>query len=84
MQLRALFPDRKITGVFQPHLYSRTKDFAEGFAKALDQLDEIISDGYLPGHENLPIEGVTSRIIYEQMENPNKQLADKVQCDEIR
>lgn len=73
---RTLYPDRKITGVFQPHLYSRTRDFAEGFARALDLLDEIILMDIYPARE-LPIEGVTSRIIYEQMRNPNKRLASK-------
>ena len=73
---RALFPDRKITGIFQPHLYSRTRDFAQGFAKALDRLDEIILMDIYPARE-LPIEGVSSRIIFEKMENPSKVLVAK-------
>jgi UDP-N-acetylmuramate--alanine ligase len=46
---RTLYPDKKLTGIFQPHLYSRTKDFVDGFAEELDKLDEIILDGYLSG-----------------------------------
>ncbi|MCP4440548.1 MAG: UDP-N-acetylmuramate--L-alanine ligase [Aureispira sp.] len=73
---KTLYPNRKITGVFQPHLYSRTQDFVEGFAAALDALDEVILLGIYPARE-LPIEGVTSKIIFDRMKNPNKVLIDK-------
>ena len=73
---RTLFPDRKITGIFQPHLYSRTRDFAEEFAAALDQLDEVILMDIYPARE-LPIKGVTSEIIFEKMKNPKKTMASK-------
>jgi UDP-N-acetylmuramate--alanine ligase len=73
---RELFPERRITGVFQPHLYSRTRDFAEGFAGALDQLDEIILLDIYPAREK-PIPGVTARIIYERMCNPNRMMTEK-------
>lgn len=73
---RALFPNRKICGIFQPHLYSRTRDFAAGFAAALDQLDEIILMDIYPARE-LPMEGVTSKIIFEKMKNPNKVMQAK-------
>lgn len=73
---RELFPGRKITGIFQPHLYSRTRDFQDGFAKELDQLDEIILMDVYPAREK-PIRGITSAVIIEKMKNPNKVLATK-------
>ncbi len=73
---RALFPDKKITGIFQPHLYSRTRDFVDGFAAALDELDEVILMDIYPARE-LPIEGVTSEIIFEKLVNPHKVLITK-------
>lgn len=81
---RSLFPDKKITGIFQPHLYSRTRDFVDGFAEALDKLDEIILMDIYPARE-LPIEGITSEIVFEKMENPNKVLVTKATLmDELR
>lgn len=62
--LRALFPDKKLTAVFQPHLYSRTKDFAEGFAQSLNLADEVILLDIYPAREE-PIPGITSEIIYK-------------------
>ncbi len=73
---RSLFPERKLTGVFQPHLYSRTRDFADGFAQALDELDEVLILDIYPARE-LPIEGVSSRIIFDKMININKELISK-------
>lgn len=73
---KTLYPNRKITGVFQPHLFSRTKDFADGFAAALDTLDEIILLEIYPARE-LPMEGVSSMIIFEKMKNNNKILIEK-------
>jgi len=73
---RTLYPNRKITGVFQPHLYSRTKDFAEGFAKALDALDEVLLLDIYPARE-APIKGVSSAIIFDKMQLTNKQLIRK-------
>lgn len=73
---RTLYPDRKITGIFQPHLYSRTRDFVDGFAEELDKLDEIILMDIYPARE-LPIEGVTSEIIFNKMKNQNKILVTK-------
>lgn len=73
---KALYPSKKITGVFQPHLYSRTQDFVDGFATALDQLDEVILLDIYPARE-LPIEGVTSEIIFNKMQNSNKVLLAK-------
>lgn len=79
---KQLFPDKKITGVFQPHLYSRTRDFAPDFARALDELDEIILMDIYPARE-LPIPGVSAEIIFEQMKNPEKVRAGKSNLMEI-
>ena len=62
--IRELYPERKITAVFQPHLYTRTRDFYRSFAEALSQLDEVILCDIYPARE-LPIEGVTSQLIYD-------------------
>jgi len=59
---KELFPERKVSGVFQPHLYSRTRDFAEEFGKALDELDEVFLLPIYPAREE-PIQGVTSKSI---------------------
>ena len=66
--VRQLYPDRKILGIFQPHLYSRTQDFYREFARSLDQLDEVILLDIYPARE-LPIPGVTSHLIAEHMEH---------------
>ncbi|MCR9288221.1 MAG: UDP-N-acetylmuramate--L-alanine ligase [Bacteroidetes bacterium] len=70
---KELFPNRKIMGIFQPHLYSRTRDFQDGFAAALDGLDEVLLMDIYPAREE-PIPGITSEIIFEKMKNPNKDL----------
>jgi UDP-N-acetylmuramate--alanine ligase len=74
--IRDLYPDRKITGVFQPHLYSRTRDFAADFAAALSQLDELILLDIYPARE-LPIEGVDSEMILRNVKLENKTLCSK-------
>ena len=66
--IRELYKHRKITAVFQPHLYTRTRDFYKEFADALSQLDEIILCDIYPARE-LPIEGVTSKLIYDQLKD---------------
>jgi len=71
-----LFKDKKITGIFQPHLYSRTKDFAAEFAKSLDLLDEIILLDIYPAREE-PILGVTSELIFNKISNKNKIICTK-------
>ena len=73
---KMLFPTRKITGIFQPHLYTRTRDFAESFAAALDMLDECILLDIYPARE-LPIPGVTSSMIAGLMKNKNTVLTNK-------
>jgi UDP-N-acetylmuramate--alanine ligase len=64
--VRLLYPNKKITGVFQPHLFSRTRDFLDGFVSELAQLDEAIIMPIYPARE-LPIEGVTSEIIVNRI-----------------
>lgn len=75
--VKALYPDRKVTGVFQPHLYSRTKDFAPDFARSLSLLDELILLDIYPAREK-PIEGVTSEIIFNKVTCP-KTICSKDQ-----
>lgn len=64
--IRELYRHRKITAIFQPHLYTRTRDFYKDFADALSQLDEVILTEIYPARE-LPIEGVTSELIYNNL-----------------
>jgi UDP-N-acetylmuramate--alanine ligase len=71
--MREYFGDRRITGIFQPHLFSRTRDHADGFARILDELDEVILLPIYPAREK-PIEGVTSRMILDKMKSANKKL----------
>ena len=74
--IREVFPGRKITAVFQPHLYTRTRDFADGFAKALSAVDELILLDIYPAREE-PIPGVTSDMILQLSEAPRKILLHK-------
>ena len=64
--IRELYRNRKITAIFQPHLYTRTRDFYREFAEALSQLDEVVLTEIYPARE-LPIEGVTSQLIYDNL-----------------
>lgn len=64
--IRELYKDRKITAIFQPHLFTRTRDFYKDFAKALSQLDEVILCDIYPAREK-PIHGVTSKLIYDNL-----------------
>ena len=72
--VRDLYPGKRITGIFQPHLFSRTKDFASDFAAALDLLDDALIMEIYPARE-LPIEGVDSGIILNKM-----KLESRVRC----
>lgn len=74
--VKEYFSGRKITGIFQPHLFSRTRDHAEGFAKILDELDEVILLPIYPAREE-PMEGVTSGLIFDKMKSLNKRLLSK-------
>ena len=74
--VRELYPNEKVLAIFQPHLFSRTKDFADDFAKSLSQFDEILMLEIYPARE-LTIEGITSSWLLSKMENPNKKLVSK-------
>ena len=74
--IRQLYPGRKITGIFQPHLYSRTKDFATEFAQSLSNLDDVILLPVYPARE-LPIEGVSSDLILKDVTAQHKTLSTK-------
>jgi UDP-N-acetylmuramate--alanine ligase len=73
---RELFPGKRITGIFQPHLYSRTRDFANEFAQSLDKLDDLILLPIYPARE-LPIEGINSELILSKVNINNKLLISK-------
>ena len=68
-----LFKQKKCTVIFQPHLYSRTRDLADGFAEVLDLADEVILLPVYPARE-LPIAGVSSEMILEKMKSDNKRV----------
>ncbi len=74
--IRAMYPKKKITGIFQPHLFSRTRDFATDFAKSLELLDEIILLEIYPAREK-PIQGVSSNLIYQKIKKQTKVLINK-------
>lgn len=73
---RTLFQQRKCTVIFQPHLYTRTRDFADGFAEVLDMADEVILLPIYPARE-LPIEGVSSQMIIDKMQRVNRSVKTK-------
>ena len=74
--IRKLFPSRRLIGVFQPHLYTRTRDFAEDFARVLSTLDEVVLLPIYPARE-LPIAGVDSEMLLDKITNPNKKILQK-------
>ena len=74
--VRQLYPGRHITGIFQPHLYTRTRDFANGFAESLSLLDSLILLDIYPAREE-PVEGVTSEMIFEKVTIDDKCLCTK-------
>ena len=77
--IRELYKDKHITAIFQPHLYTRTRDFYKDFADALSQLDEVILTEIYPAREE-PIEGVTSKLIYDNLkEGVKKEMIQKAQ-----
>nr|WP_294795833.1 UDP-N-acetylmuramate--L-alanine ligase [uncultured Mucilaginibacter sp.] len=85
--VKRLYPNKKLTTIFQPHLYTRTRDFADGFAQALDMSDELLMLDIYPARE-LPIEGVNSDMIMQRMQSPNKhkysmqEAVDKVRKEQ--
>lgn len=74
--VRELYPGQKVLAIFQPHLFSRTKDFADDFAKSLSQFDEVVLLDIYPARE-LPMEGVTSQWLMNKMTNEDKKLVSK-------
>jgi UDP-N-acetylmuramate--alanine ligase len=75
--VREMYPSKKILVVFQPHLFSRTRDFADDFAKSLSQFDKIMLLDIYPARE-LPIEGITSQWLLQKISNSNKELISRV------
>lgn len=71
-----LYPEKKVLAIFQPHLFSRTKDFADNFASSLSQFDEVLLLDIYPARES-PIEGITSQWLLDKMTNGNKKLVQK-------
>ncbi len=80
--VKRLYPDKKLTAIFQPHLFTRTRDFADGFAEALDLVDELLLLDIYPARE-LPIEGVTSTMLLKKMSLQNKRLCGKQEAIDI-
>ena len=76
--VRELYPNQKVVAIFQPHLFSRTKDFADDFAKSLSQFDEVVLMDIYPARE-LPMLGITSAWLLDKMTNANKKLVSKEQ-----
>lgn len=74
--VKSLYPDKKLTAIFQPHLFTRTRDFADGFAEVLSMIDDLIMLDIYPARE-LPIEGVNSAMILDNIKNPAKQILSK-------
>src|SRR5690606_22309776 len=74
--VRELYPNKKVLAIFQPHLFSRTKDFVDGFAESLSKFDKISLMEIYPARE-LPIEGVTSTWLLDKISNTNKHLVQK-------
>ena len=89
LSMRALYKDKKLTAVFQPHLYTRTRDFYQEFADSLSLLDEVILTEIYPARE-LPIEGVSSQLIYDHLKPgvgktlcPKEELLDLLGTKQI-
>lgn len=74
--IKAMYSGKRITVVFQPHLFTRTRDFADGFATSLSLADELIMMDIYPARE-LPIEGVTSEMIFKNVSSPVKMMSSK-------
>ena len=70
---KMMYPDKKVVGIFQPHLFTRTRDFADEFATELGKLDEVILMEIYPARE-LPIEGINSTMLLNKINNENKHL----------
>ncbi len=73
---KQLYPDKKVTGIFQPHLFTRTRDFADGFAESLDLLDTCLLLDIYPAREK-PIQGINSQMLIDKMKSAQKFLMKK-------
>ncbi|MFD2516495.1 UDP-N-acetylmuramate--L-alanine ligase [Salinimicrobium flavum] len=80
--IREMHPGKRVLAVFQPHLFSRTRDFADDFAKSLGLFDEILLLDIYPAREE-PIEGITSEWLFKKITNPNKQLVGKEELSAV-
>jgi UDP-N-acetylmuramate--alanine ligase len=80
--VREMYPGQKVLVIFQPHLYSRTRDFGDEFAKSLSQFDDIALLEIYPARE-LPIEDVNSQYLLDKIDNENKSLIEKSQLIEV-
>jgi UDP-N-acetylmuramate--alanine ligase len=74
--VREMHPDKRVLAIFQPHLFTRTRDFVDGFAESLSKFDEVLVLDIYPARE-LPLEGVTSKWLVEKINNPNKKVIQK-------
>ena len=74
--IKYLYPNKRVVGIFQPHLYTRTRDFAAEFAESLSKLDKVILLDIYPAREE-PIPGVTSEIIFDKINAPEKVMLHK-------
>lgn len=74
--VREMYPNKTVLAVFQPHLFSRTRDFMDEFAESLSKFDAILLLDIYPARE-LPIEGINSKVVLDKIENPNKKLIQK-------
>ena len=80
--VKALYPDRELTAIFQPHLFSRTRDFAQGFAESLSLADNVILLDIYPARE-LPMEGVTSDLIFRDIQSKTKIKCTKAELPDV-
>ena len=80
--MRDIFPGRRLTAIFQPHLYTRTRDLCDGFAEALSMADEVVLLPIYPARE-LPIEGVTAELIAERLTAPYRIVELDALADEV-
>lgn len=80
--VKALYPNRELTAVFQPHLFSRTRDFADGFAESLSIADHVLLLDIYPARE-LPMEGVTSGLIFQGIRSKTKKLCTKAELPDV-
>ena len=82
MAVNSLYPNKKLTAVFQPHLFTRTRDFIEDFASALSMVDELLLMPIYPAREK-PIEGVTSEWLLDKITIQNKRILDHKGVEEF-